>query len=64
MVSKATKKSYMAKLKKIVLKIRLSIRVRNFASLNKPQIIFFDKFYFKPQNHPQINLKMSKKVNL
>jgi hypothetical protein len=41
MVSKATKKIYLAKLKqkKFVLKIRQRVRVRNYAAQNEPEIL-------------------------
>jgi hypothetical protein len=40
--------------KKILLKNRLSIRVRNLAPLNEPLNIFIKKFYFNPQSRPHI----------
>jgi hypothetical protein len=35
--------------KKSLLKIRLSIRVRNFAATNEPLNIFLKTFYFNPK---------------
>jgi hypothetical protein len=40
----------MAKLRKIVFTIRLSISVRDFAALNEHQIIFFVNFILTPKS--------------
>jgi hypothetical protein len=50
MVLKAPqKKIFWPKLKKKLLKNRLSIRVRNFAPLNEPLNTFIIFFYFNPK---------------
>ncbi len=47
--SSTEKKIFWPKLKKNLLKNKLSIRVRNFAPLNEPLNIFITKFYFNPK---------------
>jgi len=51
MVSKASQKKFffVQTKKKSLLKIRLSIRVRNFAAPNEPLNIFLKTFYFNPK---------------
>jgi hypothetical protein len=51
MVSKASQKKifFVQTQKKFLLKIRLSIRVRNFAAPNEPLNIFLQTFYFYPK---------------
>jgi hypothetical protein len=49
--SKASQKQFLLKRKKILLKIRLSLRVRNFAALNEPLNICL-KINFNPKVAP------------